>query len=68
MRLMAEQQTKSTDMMMTMMKQMINNNTQQLAIQQAEGNRKREVHGCKIYMYVHVSWEHEASLTDSTVQ
>jgi hypothetical protein len=43
-RLLAEQQAKSSEMMMAMIKQMTDNNSQQLEIQQAEEARKREVH------------------------
>jgi hypothetical protein len=45
--MMAEQQTRSAEMMMAMLKQMTVNNSQQLAIQQSNENRKREVHDQK---------------------
>ena len=45
--LIADQQTRSTEMMMTMLNQMTVNNSQQLAIQQSNEDRKKEVHDQK---------------------
>jgi hypothetical protein len=47
MKLMSDQQTRSTEMMMTMLNQMTVNNSQQLAIQQSNEDRKKEVHDQK---------------------
>jgi hypothetical protein len=41
-KLLAEQQAKSSEMMMEMIKQMTDSNTQQLAIQQAEIEKSKE--------------------------